>query len=276
MAVKISNMSFRYKREAPYIFNDFSLDIDAKHTTIIGETGSGKSTLIELISGIEKVSSGEIQTLDYTLNKKTKFKNLANLRKDCAIVFQSSEDQFSETFVINELLLGPKNLGMDMDQAMRDAKFLIKRIGLEINDLKRNTGYFSGGQKRKIALCSMLMLRPKMIILDEPTIGLDPFSKHDLMDFIFDYVKKHDLDLIIVSHDPDVIFKYSDEVIKLERGEVSFKGSRDEFLTYCYDTKYHDYLPEELVLVDLVNKRFDTNFLNYEEAFAYVKGKSSN
>ncbi len=275
MPIKIKNMSYKYKR-GDFNFENLNLHISSKHTAIVGKTGSGKSTLVELLAGIEILHEGSVEILDYKINKKTKLTKLKSLRKDCTIVYQNSENQFAESFVYNEFMFGPQNHNMDMDVAKRDAKFLIKRIGLEIDDLKKNVASFSGGQKRKIAIASMLMLRPKIIILDEPTIGLDPFSKKDLMDFIYDYVNKHDLYLIMVTHDPDVIYNYSDHVIKMNNGKVEFNDSKYQFIDYCSANDILEYLPESIRIVNMVNEKFNINLTSLKEVHAFIKNKSSN
>lgn len=275
MQIKLKDITYFHNNiNDEFKFENFNLLITKQHTTIIGSTGSGKSTLLELLSGIEIIKNGTVELLDYQITKKTRFKELKKLRKECAVVFQNTENQFSETFVYNELILGPKNHQMDLAVAKKDAFFMIERIGLTKDDLKKNINNFSGGQKRKLAIASMLMLRPKMIILDEPTIGLDPYSKKDLMTFIYDYTNKYNIDLLIVSHDPYVIFNYSDEIIRIKAAEVAFQGSVKEFRDYCFKQQLTDYFPKEEVLLYKFNKKLNTSFTEIDQVREYVKNKS--
>ncbi len=277
MQIKINNLSYYHNSSKDdFRFVNFNLELHAQHTTIIGSTGSGKSTLLELISGIEVPKKGSVDILDYHITNKTKFKDLKSLRKDCAVVFQNSENQFSETFVYHELLYGPKNHKMDMETAKNDALFLIERIGLTKNDLKKNINNFSGGQKRKIAIASMLMLRPKIIILDEPTIGLDPNSKADLMKFIYDYTNKYSIKLIIVSHDPYVIFNFSDEIVKLNNAQLEYCGDVESFRRYCSIHNLVDYFTKEQYLIHKFNTELNLKLESISEVRNYVKNNLHN
>ena len=275
MSIVIRNVDFYYNKQSCFKLEQINLLLNEDSISIVGGTGSGKSTLIEIISGIVKVKSGSIDILDFTVTNKTKYKDLKKLRRECAIVFQDSENQFVETMISDEMMFGPTNFKMNLDESKEFAKELLLSFGFDISIFKCPISELSGGQKRKIAIASMLMLKPKILILDEPTMSLDPEAIKEVMEYIKMYCGKNGVQLIIVTHDPDVVFNYSSHVIKLQKGNVQFYGSIDEYHAFCLKNSYDMYIPQNTKIVNVINNAYSKNFTTVREASDYVKDKSS-
>ncbi len=205
--------------------------------TIIGHTGSGKSTLIQHINGLLKATYGEVITSGYLI-KKTSLaqQELLKIRKNNSIVFQFPELQlFSET-IEKEIMFGPRNFGVSEEEAKSLAKKYIKLVGLTEDFLQKSPFELSGGQKRRVAIASILAIQPEVLVIDEPTAGLDPAGKKEIME-IFKKLHKEGMTIILVTHNMDDVWKYSDVVTLLNRGQVAFSGTpetlfdNEEFLS---------------------------------------------
>lgn len=270
--IRIKNLNYCYPKSKKLILKDLNVSLPMNTVTaIVGATGSGKSTFLECISGINKPTSGEIEILDYKINRKIKFKQLNEIHRDVAIVFQNSEDQMYCDTVMEEMISGFKNFDLDIEKGRERAASLCFDFKLDLDILKRDPLTLSGGQMRKVAIMSMLMLEPKVLILDEPTQGLDPRSKYEIMDLINKYVSTNKAKLIFVTHNPELIDLYADDVIMFEKGNIKYNGLKEDYYTFCLNNKLQLNLPESIKNLYLINKKINKNFTNIQEVIDYVK-----
>ena len=229
MQIKINNLSYSYLVKTPNeveALSDVTLEIpEGKVTSIIGHTGSGKSTLIQTLNGLIIPSSGEVNVGEFKVTpKKNKNKNIKKLRKHLAIVFQFPEYQLFEETVEKDVAFGLKNYGVKEEEAIKEAHKVLKSVGIDESFYKRSPFELSGGEKRRIAIAGILVLSPDILVLDEPTAGLDPEGSKIVLDLI-DQLKKEGKTIILVTHDMDIVLNKCDHVVVLNNGKVAFEGS---------------------------------------------------
>jgi len=206
---------------------DVNLKIpDGQFVGLIGHTGSGKSTLIQHLNGLLKPSSGEIffnneDINDPSYNKKT-------LRARVGLVFQYPEHQLFETDCFKDVCFGPKNLGLSQKDYELRAFEALKEVGLEDEYFYQSPFDLSGGQKRRVAIAGVLAMKPEVMILDEPTAGLDPKGREDILNLINDLHKKLGMTIILVSHSMEDVADYVDRIIVMNKGRVAFDGEPKE------------------------------------------------
>lgn len=207
MAVILENVYYKYDvddntSEEYGIFN-ISMKVEQGTTVgIIGKTGSGKSTLMQHLNALYLPQKGKLIVGDFVIDKKSK--DLKNLRKKVGMVFQYPEDQLFEETIYNDLAFGPKNLGLSGDELNSAIKGAMEDMELDFEAMKDRSPYeLSGGQKRKVAIASVLAMNPEILVLDEPTAGLDPKSKNDLLNLLISIKNKRNLTVFFVSHNMD-------------------------------------------------------------------------
>ena len=191
---------------------------------IIGHTGSGKSTLIQHINGLIKLQEGTITVGDITLTSKKRPKpNYTKLRKTVGMVFQYPEYQLFEDTVEKDVAFGPKNLKMDVNEINSVVKQSIEVVGLDYEDIKNRSPFeLSGGQKRRVAIAGVLAMKPKILILDEPTAGLDPSGRQDMYKLIKDVKASFCPTIVIISHNMDEIANFADRIAVLDKGKLAY------------------------------------------------------
>jgi len=228
MAISFKKISYIYDEGMPYAhkaIEDIDLNISiGKITAIIGETGSGKSTLVEHLNALLLPSSGEIEILDHNIVAKKKNKGLKQLRKDVGLVFQFSEYQLFEETIIKDVAFGPKNFGDDEITAINKAKKALKLVGIDESMYENSPLDLSGGQKRRVAIAGILAIDPKVLVLDEPTAGLDPKGAKEMIDLFVSLNKEFNKTIIFVSHDNEMVYNYADETILMANGKVIYAG----------------------------------------------------
>lgn len=233
MPITFEHVKYVYSTGTPYQYDalqDINLNItENKITAIIGQTGSGKSTLIQHLNALLLPTEGTIRILDRTISAKETPKKLKSLRGDVGLVFQFPEYQLFEETVLKDVAFGPKNFGCTEEEAIKKAKDALKLVGLGIENYEKSPLELSGGQKRRTAIAGILAMDPKVIVLDEPTAGLDPIGTVQMMELFYALNRKYNKTVLIVSHDMEQVYKYCDEVVVVEDGKIRFHDSTKKF-----------------------------------------------
>ena len=225
MPIKYENVSFTYNAKTPFSYEALSsvnLEIlDGSFTAIVGKTGCGKSTLIQQLNGLLVPTSGEVIINDYVVAKsrKRRTKKIKELRKLVGLVFQFPEYQLFEETVEKDVAFGPKNFGASNEEALKSAHEALRLVGLDESFYKRSPFDLSGGERRRVAIAGILALNPNILVLDEPTAGLDPRGAREMM-ALFKGLHDNGTTVILVTHDMNIVLEYSDTVIVMEDGEV--------------------------------------------------------
>ena len=236
MQISLKNVSYTYNYKTPYareVLKDINLNVEeGSYTVIIGKTGSGKSTLIEHINGLLLPTHGEVLVNNVLItNPKSKkekrelAKKLKVLRQDVAVLFQFSEQQLFETSVLKDIIFAPLNYGISEESAISKAKELIKLVGLDESYLDKSPFELSGGEMRKVALCGVLALEPKVLILDEPTVALDYKSREEIMTMVKKLKDELNMTIVLISHNMNYVLEYADKVFVLKNGKINFEGT---------------------------------------------------
>ncbi|MBM6508289.1 energy-coupling factor transporter ATPase [Staphylococcus pasteuri] len=229
MSFKLNKVSYTYQLGTPYEYTaikNISVEFEKGHYyTIVGQTGSGKSTLIQHINALLKPTSGDINFNGIYINHKSKDKVLRPIRQNVGMVFQFPESQLFEDTVEKEIEFGPKNFNMNIQQVKEKAFDMLLDLGFSRNVMSLSPFQMSGGQMRKIALVSILAMDPDIIVVDEPTAGLDPKSRHQVMSLLKKLQNEQNKTIILVTHDMNDVARYADEVIVMQKGEIKVKTS---------------------------------------------------
>lgn len=229
MPIKFENVSFTYQIDSPFAcvaVEDINLEInDNEFVSIIGHTGSGKSTLAQLMNSLLRPDKGIITVGDFVIDsKQKKTKGLKNLKKYAGMVFQFPEYQLFEETVLKDVAFGPKNFGDNEEVAIAKAKAALALVGINEALYDKSPFELSGGQKRRVAIAGILALEPKVLILDEPTAGLDPRGEKEMME-LFKTIHKSGTTVIMISHNMDNVLAYSSRAIVMSNGKIVYDGT---------------------------------------------------
>lgn len=288
MQISLKNVSYTYNYKTPYareVLKDINLNVEeGSYTVIIGKTGSGKSTLIEHINGLLLPTHGEVLVNNVLItNPKSKkekrelAKKLKVLRQDVAVLFQFSEQQLFETSVLKDIIFAPLNYGISAERAISKAKELIKLVGLDESYLDKSPFELSGGEMRKVALCGVLALEPKVLILDEPTVALDYKSREEIMTMVKKLKDELNMTIVLISHNMNYVLEYADKVFVLKNGKINFEGTVEELFEDKQLLKENSL--EQPELLKFYNKLQENNIkLNvfprkYEDLIGALKNK---
>lgn len=249
--IEFNNVSFKYQANTPFeqeALKNVSFTIPKnKFTAIIGHTGSGKSTIMQLFNGLLLPTSGEITIDGYKLTNQTKAKNIVNLRHKVGFVFQFSEGQLFAETVLDDVMFGPLNFGLDKEEAKKRAKKALEQVGIDTNLYQRSPFELSGGQMRRVAIAGIIAIQPKILVLDEPTVGLDPKGRRQMME-LFKELQKEGITVILVTHSMEDVASYADYVLAMEDGELLKTGTPKElFSDDKWLKKHHLALPEATI-----------------------------
>ena len=224
MSLKLEHINYIYSEGTAYqkqALKDISLEIpQGQFIGVIGHTGSGKSTLIQHLNGILKATSGTIYFNGENIYAEGY--SMKKLRSQVGLVFQYPEHQLFEVTVLDDVCFGPKNQGLSPEECKARALEALKMVGLKEKYYDRSPFDLSGGQKRRAAIAGVLAMRPKVLVLDEPTAGLDPRGRDEILDQIAYLHKKGDMTVILVSHSMEDIAKYVERIIVMNHGQVMF------------------------------------------------------
>lgn len=229
MPIRFKEVSYTYSPKTPYQYqalDKVSVEIeDHKIVAIIGETGSGKSTLIQHINGLLIPMNGEVDINDFVIKaKKKKIRDIKRIRKQIGLVFQFPEYQLFEETIEKDIMFGPVNFGESKETAKELAKKYIKVVGLNESYLPRSPFDLSGGQKRRVAIAGILALQGHTLILDEPTAGLDPDGEKELLKLFYQLNKDENKTIILVTHNMNHVLEVADEVIVLHNTKILKKA----------------------------------------------------
>lgn len=224
MSIELKNVCYTYSPGTAYemhALKDVNLIVpDNQFIGMIGHTGSGKSTLIQLFNGLMKPTSGEV--LYNGENIWSENYNLKKLRSEVGLVFQYPEHQLFEVDVLSDVCFGPKNQGLTKEEAEVQAKIALGHVGITEELYKKSPFELSGGQKKRVAIAGVLAMNPKILILDEPTAGLDPQGRDEILNQIAELHEKRGITIVLVSHSMEDIARYVGRIIVMNHGEVTF------------------------------------------------------
>lgn len=228
MEISINRLEHRYMEGTPFerrALHDINLDIaDGTFLALIGHTGSGKSTLIQHLNGLLKPSAGSIKMGSTELKAGGKKQDLKSLRKKAGIVFQYPEHQLFEETVEKDIMFGPRNFGVSEETARLTAAKVIEMVGLPESVLQKSPFDLSGGQMRRVAIAGVLAMNPEVLILDEPTAGLDPAGRVEIMELFYSLHERNNLTTILVTHSMEDASRYADEIAVMHKGELYLHG----------------------------------------------------
>lgn len=200
-----------------------------EYTAIIGHTGSGKSTLLQHLNALLKPTQGTVRIGDREITSATSNKHLKPLRQQVGMVFQFAESQLFESTVQRDVAFGPQNFGMARDEAMQVAADAVKKVGLPDDVLDKSPFDLSGGQMRRVAIAGVLAMQPHVLVLDEPTAGLDPLGRHEMMQLFAD-LHAQGQTIVLVTHQMDDVADFADSVLVMDHGKLVRSGTpRDLF-----------------------------------------------
>ena len=230
MAIEIKNLNYIYGQDTvfeQYALKNMNLSIaDGEFIGLIGHTGSGKSTLTQHLNGLLKASSGDILYNGESIYKEGY--SMKALRSKVGLVFQYPEHQLFEVDVLSDVCFGPKNQGLSQEEVEKRAKEALSLVGLDESFYEQSPFELSGGQKRRVAIAGVLAMKPEVLILDEPTAGLDPKGRDDILGLIADLHKKQRMTIILVSHSMEDVAKYVSRLVVMNHGEKAYDGAPKE------------------------------------------------
>lgn len=274
MSIKIENLTHIYSPNGPFekkALDNVNIEInDGDFVAIIGHTGSGKSTLIQHMNGLEKATSGKIFIDDIDITAKDV--KLTDIRKKVGLVFQYSEYQLFEETIEKDIAFGPTNLKLSEEEIKNRVKKAMEMVGLDYETYKDKSPFdLSGGQKRRVAIAGVIAMEPKVLILDEPTAGLDPKGRDDILGQIRQLHDKYGMTIVLVSHSMEDVAKLAEKVIVMNKGKVVLTGTPKEVF------KEVDILEEiglgvpqvTYLMKELIKKGFDVS----DEAYTIEQAK---
>ena len=232
MDIRFKQVGFAYQAGTPFemrALHDVTFSVkDGSYVAIIGHTGSGKSTILQHLNALLKPTEGIVELGDKTIDSTTGNKDLKPLRKKVGIVFQFPEAQLFEETVEKDIAFGPKNFGVSEEEALKIAAEVVKTVGLPEEALKKSPFDLSGGQMRRVAIAGVLAMKPEVLVLDEPTAGLDPKGRLEMMEMFYKLNKEQNMTIVLVTHQMNDVSDYADHVIVIESGNVVKEGSPKE------------------------------------------------
>lgn len=228
MGIALENVSFTYQEGTPLAstaLSDVSLTIeDGSYTALIGHTGSGKSTILQLLDGLLVPSQGSVRVFDTFITSTSKNKDIRQIRKQVGLVFQFAENQIFEETVLKDVAFGPQNFGVSEEDAEQIAREKLALVGIDESLFDRSPFELSGGQMRRVAIAGILAMEPAILVLDEPTAGLDPLGRKELMN-LFKKLHQSGMTIVLVTHLMDDVAEYANQVYVMEKGRL-VKGGK--------------------------------------------------
>ena len=265
MGISFKEVSHKYpgmkKREFTLALDNINLDIksEGEIVAIVGKTGSGKSTLIQHMNGLLLPTSGRVEIFENVITpKERKNPKLNKIRKRIGFVFQFPEYQLFEETVLKDIMFAPKNFGFSDEEAKEAAKDIAAKLKID-NLLDKSPFNLSGGQMRKVAIAGILSYNPDILLLDEPTRGLDPKGQEEIMELFSNIQKETNKTIVLITHDMDLVYKYATRIVALKDSKIVYDGKKEDlFLNNDY-TNYNLDKPNVLKLIDYINNKLNYN-----------------
>lgn len=277
MEIRFKKVNFKYKglSDITHALKEVSLTINHKNEfiAVVGQTGSGKSTLVQLMNGLLIPDSGTVDVFGFKLPPKRRQK-INQLRQEVGLVFQFPEYQLFEETVIKDIMFGPKNFKKTAKDAETRALEAAKMVGLEGDILKSSPFKISGGQMRRAAIAGILAMDPRVLVLDEPTRGLDPQGRTEMMELFREIHENTKKTIILITHDMDLVSEYAKRVIVLKDGEVVFDGKKEELFEDPNFKSYHLSLPTPLKILKYLEEECGIIYkpqYTYDDLIKYLK-----
>ena len=227
MGIILDNVSYTYQEGTPFAsaaLSDVSLTIeDSSYTAIIGHTGSGKSTILQLLNGLLVPTKGSVRVFDTLITPTSVNKKIRQIRKQVGLVFQFAENQIFEETVLKDVAFGPQNFGVSVEEAEAIAREKLALVGIDESLFERSPFELSGGQMRRVAIAGILAMEPSILVLDEPTAGLDPIGRKELMT-LFKKLHQDGITIVLVTHLMDDVAEFADQVYVMEKGKLVKSG----------------------------------------------------
>ena len=228
MGIILDNVCYTYQEGTPFAsaaLSDVSLTIeDGSYTAIIGHTGSGKSTILQLLNGLLVPTKGSVRVFDTLITPTSVNKQIRQIRKQVGLVFQFAENQIFEETVLKDVAFGPQNFGVSVEEAEAIAREKLALVGIDESLFERSPFELSGGQMRRVAIAGILAMEPRILVLDEPTAGLDPIGRKELMT-LFKKLHQDGITIVLVTHLMDDVAEFADQVYVMEKGKL-VKGGK--------------------------------------------------
>lgn len=263
MEIKSTNLEHIYMPHTPFehcAISNVNLHIKSgQFVAIIGHTGSGKSTFVQHLNGLLKPTTGQVQIGDFLIEANKKNKQLKKLRQLVGMLFQYPEHQLFDETVEKDIAFGPLNFGCSKEQALKRVKKAIRLVNLDETILQTSPFELSGGQKRRVAIAGVLASNPRVLLLDEPTAGLDPAGKKQIMELFAELHKVEKLTTVLVTHNMEIAAKYADIVVVMDKGKIFMQGSPEEI--FKSPAKLQEIgldVPESVKIAIMLEERFST------------------
>ena len=263
MGIRLEHVNYIYSPGTAYekrALNDISLEIgQGQFVGIIGHTGSGKSTLIQHLNGLMKATSGDILYDGQSIYAEGY--DMRKLRSQVGLVFQYPEHQLFEVDVISDVCFGPKNQGLSEEESEKNAREALELVGFPEKYYKQSPFELSGGQKRRVAIAGVLAMKPKVLILDEPTAGLDPKGRDEILDQIAKLHKETGMTVVLVSHSMEDVARYVDRIIVMNKGEKMLDSTPKEVFRHYKELEEVGLAAPQVTYVmhDLKDRGFDVS-----------------
>ena len=265
MDIRFQEVGFTYQKGTPFesrALYGINLSIkDGSYTALVGHTGSGKSTVLQHLNALKIPTEGQVHIGDRVISQESENKKLKALRKKVGIVFQFPEAQLFEETVGQDIAFGPKNFGKSQEEADAIVQDMLLLVGLDESFRDRSPFDLSGGQMRRVAIAGVLALQPEVLVLDEPTAGLDPKGRQEIMDMFYKLHKEEGLTIVLVTHQMEDVADYADHMIVLDHGTVKREGQpREIFKEADWLNSLKLGLPKSVRFANRLQKEFGWDF----------------